>query len=135
MEETILKALNYQISLPTAYKFFVRFLNAGHADKKLVYLSSFILEQSLLSYDLVTTYKPSELAAAAVLLGRSAIDRNSWSPTLLKYTQYREEDVKPVARAMLAANNAQYPGLHALKSKYSRSSKNRAASIGLPSSI
>ncbi|KAL9179791.1 hypothetical protein ACHAXT_007761 [Thalassiosira profunda] len=135
MEETILKALNYQISLPTAYKFFVRFLNAGHADKKLVYLSSFILEQSLLSYDLVSTYKPSELAAAAVLLGRSAIDRNSWSPTLLKYTQYREEDVKPVARAMLAANNAQYPGLHALKSKYSRSSKHRAASIELPSSL
>ncbi|KAL3771456.1 hypothetical protein ACHAW5_000111 [Stephanodiscus triporus] len=47
-------------------------------------------------------YKPSQLAAAAVLIGRKAIGRNIWSPTLLKYSDYREEDVIPVARDVIA---------------------------------
>lgn len=134
MEEKILRALNYQISIPTIYKFFVRYLNAGHADKKLVYLSSYILEESLLSYDMIK-YKPSQLAAAAILIARRAIGRNAWSPTLLKYSGYREEDILPVARAMIAAKNALAPGLVALKNKYRRSSYFRASTLALPSNI
>ncbi|KAL7523847.1 hypothetical protein ACHAXR_001363, partial [Thalassiosira sp. AJA248-18] len=109
-EEKMLKTLNYQISIPTMYKFLIRYLNAGHADKKLVYLSSYILEESLLSYDMIK-YKPSQLAAAAVLIGRHSVGRNNWSPTLLKYSDYREEDVIGVARDMLAAKNSLWPGL------------------------
>ena len=134
MEEKILKVLNYQISIPTIYKFFVRYLNAGHADKKLIFLSSYILEESLLSYDMIK-YKPSQLAAAAVLIARNTVDCNNWSPNLLKYSLYREEDVIPVARDMIAVKNALPSGLVSLKNKYSRSSKFDAANITLPSEI
>ena len=125
----MLKALDYRISLPTTYKFFVRYLNAGHADKKLVFLASYILEESLLSYRLCVTYKPSQLAAAAILIGRHAIGRELWSPTLLKYSGYREEEVLPVAKEMLAAKKALSPGLKALAKKYSRGSKLEVASM------
>ena len=72
MEEKILKALNYQISIPTIYKFFIRYLNAGHTNKKLIFLSSYMLEKSLLGYGMIK-YKPSQLATAAVLVGRHAV--------------------------------------------------------------
>ena len=130
MEGKILKALNYQISIPTIYKFFVRYLNAGHANKKLIFLSSYILEESLLSYDMIK-YKPSQLAAAAVLIARNAVGRNNWSPNLLKYSEYREEDVILVARDMIAAKNALPPELVSFKNKYSCSSKFKAANITL----
>ena len=51
----------------------------------------------MLSYGMLTRFKPSQLAAAAVLIGRKALGRNAWSPTLLKYSDYRREDVTPVA--------------------------------------
>jgi len=38
MEETVLKALHYKITIPSAHAFLVRFLKAAHADKKMVQL-------------------------------------------------------------------------------------------------
>ena len=131
----ILKAINYQISIPTIYKFFLRYLKTGPADKRFVFLCSFILEESLLSYDMIIKYKPSQLAAAAILIGRHAVGRNKWSPTLLRYSEYREEAIIPVARDMIAAKNALSPGLDSLKKKYSHARKFKAANISLPSDI
>ena len=133
MEETILKTLNYQITIPTSYKFLVRYLNAAHPSKQLCLLSSYVLEESLLSYDLTTKYPPSQLASAAILIGRKVIGRNAWSPTLLKYAKYREEDIKPVARAMLAERTrVENMKLVAVQKKYGRSNMLRVASIKLP---
>lgn len=134
METDILKVLNYQISLPTIFKFFVRYLNAGHATRKLVYFCSYLLEESLLSYNMVK-YMPSQHAAAAILIGRLVIGRNGWSPTLVKYTGYREDDVIPIAREMLQAKRLLSPELDSMKKKYSRRSKMMASAIPLPSSI
>merc|ERR1712194_932311 len=101
MEEIILKKLEYQITIPSAHAFLVRYLKAAHADKKIVQLSCFILDGTLQSYELLH-YLPSELAAASVLIARRCVGRNTWSPTLLKYAHYAEEEVIPVARAVLS---------------------------------
>ena len=101
-------------------------------------MSSYILEESLVSYDMVIKYKPSLIAAAAVLIGRHAVGRHNWSPTLLKYSVYREEEIISIAREMIAARNALstlYPGLDALKSKYSRNGKFRDVINKLPTKI
>ena len=136
MEENILKTLNYQLSIPNPYKFLVRYLNAAHADKKIVLLSSFVLEESLLSYDIITTYKPSELASAAVLVARKVSGRNAWSPTLVKYTEYREENIKPLASKFLAERaRIKEMKLVASKKKYSRSNMSKVASIDLPTEL
>lgn len=133
METVILKTLKYQISLPTVHTFLFRYLNAAHTYRELTFLTQFILETSLYSYELVTKYSPSQLAAAAVLIGRKAVGRNSWSPTLLKYTEYREEDIKPIARAVFAEHKNLRSSLTAVKQKYHHEKYLKVAGIMLPS--
>lgn len=139
MEEKMLKTLNYQISIPTIHKFLVRYLNAANPSKKLVYMSSYIAEMSLLSYDIIEEkYKPSQVAAAAVLIGRKSIGRNRWSSTLVHYSGYREEDVVPVAQRMIAVMmelSSTTSDLVALKNKYGRRTKSNVANITLPVEI
>lgn len=118
MEETILKSLEYKITIPSAHAFLVRYLKAAHADRKIVQLSCYILDGTLQSYNLLH-YLPSQLAAAAVLIARKTVGRNAWSPTLLKYASYREEDIIPVARAVIAEKKSASPELRAVNKKYS----------------
>lgn len=120
MEENILKALEYKITIPSAHAFLVRFLKAAHADKKMVQLSCYILDGTLQSCNLLH-YLPSQLAAAAVLIARRCVGRNSWSPTLLKYAGYSEEDVIHVARAVLSEKSAASTELRAVNKKYTSS--------------
>ena len=118
MEEQILKTLEYKITMPSAHTFLVRYLKAAHADKEMAQLACYILDGTLQSYNLLH-FLPSKLAGAAVFLARHACGRNPWSPTLLKYAEYTEEDVAPVARALLAEKSSASPDLHSLHKKYS----------------
>ena len=118
MEEVILKALEYQITIPSANAFLVRFLKAGHADKRIVQLSCYLLDGTLQTYNLLH-YLPSQLAAAAIFIARRTVGRNSWSPTLLKYAGYCEEEIIPIARALLAEKTNANPELRAVNKKYS----------------
>ena len=120
MEESVLKTLEYQITIPSAHAFLVRYLKAAHADRKIVQLSCYILDGTLQSYNLLH-YLPSQLAAAAVLIARKVVGRNAWSPTLLTYAHYCEEEVMPVARAVLSEKSSTSPELRAVNKKYSSS--------------
>lgn len=86
----------------------------------MVQVSCYILDNTLQSYALLK-YMPSELAAAAVFLARRAAGRNSWSPTLLRYAGYCEEDITPIAREVLAAKDSQGEELKAVGKKYASS--------------
>ena len=120
MEETILKQLQYNITIPSAHAFLVRYLKAAHADKKMVQLSCYVLDGTLQSYSLCN-YLPSQLAAAAVFIARRAAGRNSWSPTLLKYADYCEEDIVEVAREVLKEKGSEKGELRAVNKKYTSS--------------
>lgn len=132
MEEIILKKLEYQITIPSAHAFLVRYLKAAHADKKIVQLSCFILDGTLQSYNMLH-YLPSQLAAAAVFIARRTVGRNAWSPTLLKYAQYREEDIRPVARAVLAEKSDSSTELRAVNKKYTSSRYGGVATLQITS--
>mmetsp|Transcript_27452 Transcript_27452/g.39311 ORF Transcript_27452/g.39311 Transcript_27452/m.39311 type:complete len:380 (-) Transcript_27452:246-1385(-) len=131
MEEVVLKKLQYQITIPSAHAFLVRYLKAAHADKKIVQLSCYILDGTLQSYNMLH-YLPSQLAAASIYIARRAVGRNSWSPTLLKYAQYCEEDIKPVARAVLAEKSSASTELRAVNKKYTSSRYGGVANLPLP---
>ena len=128
MEELILRILQYQITIPSAHAFLVRFLKAAHADKKIVQISCFILDGTLQSYNLLH-YLPSQLAAAAVYIARKCVGRNPWSPTLLKYAVYLEEDIIPIARAILADKASASSELNAVHKKYSSSKYGQVSEI------
>jgi len=120
MEKDILKTLGYKISISSAHTFLIRFLKAGHADKNIVHLSCYLLDGTLQSYKLLE-FPPSQLAAAAILIARSKFGRHPWSPTLLKYTEYCEEEILPVARAILAEKaNYSLERCTTVNKKYSR---------------
>jgi hypothetical protein len=131
MEEIILKKLEYKITIPSAHAFLVRYLKAAHADKKIVQLSCFILDGTLQSYNMLD-YLPSQLAAAAVFIARRTVGRNAWSPTLLKYAAYTEEDIAPVAREVLLAKASSSPELRAVNKKYTSSRYGGVANISIP---
>jgi cyclin B len=130
MEERILKTLEYNITIPSAHAFLVRFLKAAHADKRIVQLSCYILDGTLQSYDLLH-YLPSELAAAAIFIARRTVGRNCWSPTLREYADYTEEHVAPIARAVLSEKAAASPELRAVNKKYTSSRYGGVANLPL----
>mmetsp|Transcript_46037 Transcript_46037/g.68555 ORF Transcript_46037/g.68555 Transcript_46037/m.68555 type:complete len:351 (-) Transcript_46037:359-1411(-) len=130
MEENILKTLEYQITIPSAHAFLVRYLKAAHADKRIVQLSCYVLDGTLQSYNLLH-YLPSQLAAAAVYIARRTVGRNAWSPTLLKYANYCEEEIEPVARAVLNEKSGSSDELKAVNKKYSSSRYGSVATIPL----
>lgn len=132
MEEEVLKILEYRITMPSAHSFLVRFLKAGHADKKIVQLSCYLLDGALQSYKLLR-YLPSQLAAASIFIARHTVGRNSWSPTLLKYAMYCEEQIAPIARDLLAEKACKKPELCAVNKKYTSQRYGGVANIALKS--
>jgi hypothetical protein len=132
MEETILKRLDYRITIPSAHAFLVRYLKAAHADKKIVQLSVFILDGTLLSYELLR-YLPSQLAAASVLIARKAAGRNCWNTTLDRYARYSEDDILPIARAILSEQSLVPTELRAVRNKYRSTRFGSVANIAMPS--
>jgi len=130
-QEKILKTLEYQITVPSAHAFLVRFLKAGHADKKIVQLSCFLLDGTLQSYGLLQ-YLPSQLAAAVVFIARRHVGRNGWSPTLLNTSDYVEEEVLPIARAILHAKQTASSELKAVNKKYASSRYGQVSATSLP---
>jgi len=128
MEEIVLKSLEYRITVPSAHTFFVRFLKAAHADQEILQISCYILDGTLQAYSLLN-YLPSQLAAAAIFIARRTVGRNPWSPTLLKYASYSEEEIIPVARAVLEAKSSSSSSLRAVNKKYRCSRDDSVANI------
>lgn len=120
METSILRALNYRINVPCAHAFLMRYLRAVDATTDVVNLSHYVLDGTLQSYYLLN-FLPSQLAAAAVYISRKTSgEDDAWSPTLVRYAQYSEEEVVPVARAVIAMKTYCSVGLFAVNRKYGR---------------
>ena len=120
MEKSILVSLEYNVTIPTAHTFLVRYLKAARAHKKIVQLSWYILDGTLQSYNLLH-FLPSQLAAASVYLARRAVGTISWSTTLVKNTRYCSEEVIIVARAILHEKRTASNDLQACNKKHSSS--------------
>ncbi|CAD6220857.1 unnamed protein product [Miscanthus lutarioriparius] len=65
MERRIVNTHNFNMSVPTPYCFMRRFLKAAQSEKKLELLSFFMIELSLVEYEMLQ-FCPSMLAAAAI---------------------------------------------------------------------
>jgi hypothetical protein len=73
MEQTILRVLNWRISLPTAYPFLDRFLSLTKASPMTRQTATFYLERTLQEHDLLK-YRPSMVCASAVILALNNVD-------------------------------------------------------------
>jgi cyclin B len=130
MECEIILRLNHELTVPTIHSFLCRYLKAAHADRTMVQLSCFITERSLQEYSMVK-YLPSVIAASAVFIARKSLKRHPWSPTLVKYTSYDEDDLSRCVEDMEAFFNETSSTQKAVYRKYSSVKFGEVAKMGL----
>lgn len=133
MEMQILQTLEYQLTVPSADLFLATYMEVDcPTNKSVEHLAHFILDETLLSYELLR-YCPSMLAAAAMFIARNTLGSYPWSDTLANHAQYCEAEVRVVARAVLAEKAAIDPELKEVLKKYSRSAYGCVADMDIPS--
>ncbi|KAL2067372.1 hypothetical protein VTL71DRAFT_1797 [Oculimacula yallundae] len=99
-ERYVLTALNYDLSYPNPMNFLRRISKADNYDIQTRTLGKYLMEISLLDHRFME-YLPSHIAAAAMYLARSILDRGEWDPTLAHYAGYTEEQIQPVFKLMV----------------------------------
>ena len=130
MEEKMVKALKYRMTIASIHCFMMRYLKAGHADRRMVWLASYISERMLQEYSMLK-YLPSMIAACSVYIARKNLARNAWSPTLIHYAQYAEADLRPCLVEMQHVLLSTKGSLQAVKKKYSSEKYGQVAQMSL----
>ncbi|XP_020248148.1 G2/mitotic-specific cyclin-2-like [Asparagus officinalis] len=101
MERLMVNTLQFNMSVPTPYVFMRRFLKAAESDKKLELLSYFIIELSLVEYQMLK-FQPSLLAAAAIYTAQCSLKGfKHWTKTSELHTAYTEDQLLECSRLMV----------------------------------
>ncbi|XP_042306064.1 G2/mitotic-specific cyclin-B1 isoform X2 [Sceloporus undulatus] len=99
MEMKILKSLDFNLGRPLPLHFLRRASKIGEADIQQHMLAKYLMELSLLDYEMVH-YPPSQIAAAAFCLSSKVLEEGEWTPTLQHYMYYAESALVPVMQHM-----------------------------------
>ncbi|URE28317.1 Cyclin, C-terminal domain, partial [Musa troglodytarum] len=93
MEKGILNKLEWNLTVPTAYVFLVRFLKAASCDKEVEHLAFFFSELALTQYSMLM-YCPSMVAASAVYAARCTVKKTPlWTERLVRHTGFSEQQL------------------------------------------
>uniref|UniRef100_H0XQC2 G2/mitotic-specific cyclin-B2 n=1 Tax=Otolemur garnettii TaxID=30611 RepID=H0XQC2_OTOGA len=95
MEVKILRALNFSLGQPLPLHFLWRASKIGKVDVKQHTLAKYLMELTMLDYEMVH-FAPSQIAAGAFCLASKILDNGEWTPTLQHYLSYSEESLLPV---------------------------------------
>ncbi|XP_046428657.1 G2/mitotic-specific cyclin-B [Neodiprion fabricii] len=129
MEMVMLRTLKYSFGRPLPLQFLRRYSKAGKALAVHHTMAKYFLEQGLINYDMCH-YPPSLVAAAALYLSLFLIGSEEdaeegklvWTPTLVHYSTYKEEQVLPVVREIaLYIINVEKSKHQAVRKKYTQS--------------
>lgn len=95
MESVILKLLNFKVAVPTINWFCERFLDLVKMTDKAKYLTYFLTELSLIEVEEFLDFRPSMIAASAVVLSRSTLRiSDPWPLNVEQYSGYSLTDLK-----------------------------------------
>ncbi|KAM9375043.1 G2/mitotic-specific cyclin-B2 [Phaethornis superciliosus] len=123
MEITILKELKFDLGRPLPIHFLRRASKAGEADAKQHTLAKYLMELTLIDYDMVH-HRPSEIAAAALCLSQKILGHSKWGPKQQYYTGYAEDSLvmtmKHMAKNVVKVNE-KLTKYTAIKNKYASS--------------
>ncbi|XP_049668968.1 G2/mitotic-specific cyclin-B2 [Accipiter gentilis] len=123
MEIMILKELNFNLGRPLPIHFLRRASKAGEADAKQHTLAKYLMELTLIDYDMVH-HRPSEIAAAALCLSQKILGHNKWGIKQQYYTGYTEDNLvmtmKHMAKNVVKVNEKLTKYI-AVKNKYASS--------------
>ncbi|XP_017683012.1 PREDICTED: G2/mitotic-specific cyclin-B2 [Lepidothrix coronata] len=123
MEMIILKELNFDLGRPLPIHFLRRASKAGEADAKQHTLAKYLMELTLIDYDMVH-HRPSEVAAAALCLSQKILGHDKWGIKQQYYTGYAEDSLlmtmKHMAKNVVKVNE-KLTKYTAVKNKYASS--------------
>ncbi|XP_062357179.1 G2/mitotic-specific cyclin-B2 [Cinclus cinclus] len=123
MEIIILRELNFDLGRPLPIHFLRRASKAGEADAKQHTLAKYLMELTLIDYDMVH-HRPSEIAAAALCLSQKVLGHNKWGTKQQYYTGYAEDSLvvtmKHMAKNVVKVNE-KLTKYTAIKNKYASS--------------
>ncbi|KAK5915783.1 hypothetical protein CesoFtcFv8_001345 [Champsocephalus esox] len=87
MEQLILRALNFELGHPFPLHFLRQASKVSNSDVERHTLAKYLMELTLLDYNMVH-YRPSEIAAAALALSQLLLVALPWSPQQQHYSTY-----------------------------------------------
>ncbi|NXL06231.1 CCNB1 protein, partial [Mesembrinibis cayennensis] len=131
MEMKILRALNFCLGRPLPPHFLRRASKIAEVDLEQHVLAKYLMELSIVDYDMVH-FPPSKTAAAASCLALKLLNGCEWTPTLQHYMSYTESDLLPVmqhiAKNVILVNEGITKQM-AIKNKYSSSKHAKISAI------
>lgn len=100
LEVDILSTLNFNIRFPLSYGFLRRYSRCTRSDQRTLTLARYILESSLLDYEMIEVLE-SEIAAASLLLAFQMLHSDgAWTETAEFYTGYEEKQLQSLANKL-----------------------------------
>ncbi|ESQ38826.1 hypothetical protein EUTSA_v10022503mg [Eutrema salsugineum] len=130
MEKSILRQVEWYITVPTPYVFLARYVKASvPCDIEMEKLVFYLAELGLMQYPMVVLNRPSLLAASAVYAARQALKKTPcWSETLKHHTGYLEDEIVEHAEILMKLrDSAPKSALRAVFKKYSVSENGEVA--------
>jgi len=101
-ELEIFQTLEFNIGQPMSISFLRRYSSAGGVDARQHAMAKYLLELSLVDYDLMS-FMPSILAAGALNLSMKLIGGAEWTDILTHYSEYSDSDLSHVVNLMSKA--------------------------------
>jgi len=136
MEMSILKAINFDIGLPLSYSFLRRYARVSKASMETLTLARFILETSLMEYDLLDVKDSLAAASALMLAFLLQNNTNEWTPTLEYYSNFKKEDLRETTvRFHSMLNKMKNKNLKTIRNKYSHKVFYEVAKVALPAQL
>lgn len=119
METTMLTALDFNITQPTALHFLKRFLQiVPGCDERMQLTAKYLLERCLQEFSMLN-YLPSMQAAACLNAAMRSLGRGVWDATFEKYSGYTEAQLRPAVTTLESfMARAETSSLQAVRKKY-----------------
>jgi len=86
MELQVLLTLKFDANVASSDQFLARFIRCVPTDKKTCCLAQYLIEISLMEYNILIVHLPSQIAASALVLALYSFGHVYWNPTLRHYT-------------------------------------------------
>ncbi|KAK3770612.1 hypothetical protein RRG08_052953 [Elysia crispata] len=95
MEMEVLKKVDFDLGIPISYRFLRRYAKVARLSMETLTLARYILELSLMDYDLVKELD-SMIAAAALYIAMRMRSEGSWDGDVVKTSGYDLDQIKPL---------------------------------------
>lgn len=120
MEGKMLRTLDFSLGNPLPSQFFSRYSQATKSSEATNAIASYAMELTISNYNMIS-YRPSMLAASAMVISLEVQGLESWSESLQHYSGYTKAQLQPCIDAVNGMlRNSNTSSLKAVKKKHQK---------------